>query len=130
MSKIINLKDPKQAQLQGISKVVDAMKITIGPRGKNVCLTNGDIVNDGKRIAEDVILKDAQENKGATKVRNLVRRISNDVGGGRTACAILYQNLCQTGVNLLERGFNANLLKKGMDLAVKDITAELDKMAQ
>lgn len=130
MPKAINLTNPRQAQLEGIKKVVDTMKITIGPRGKNVSLTNGDIVNDGKRIAEDVVLKDPQENKGATKVRNLVRRISSDVGGGRTACAILYKELCQTGVNLLERGFNANLLKKGMDLAVKDITEQLDKMAQ
>lgn len=106
------------------------MAITIGPRGKNVCLTNGDIVNDGKRIAEDLAFKDPIENKGATKVRNMVRKISSDVGGGRTACAILYKELCTTGLNLLERGFNANLIKKGMDLAVKDIIAELDKMAK
>jgi chaperonin GroEL len=130
MSKIINLDSAKQKQLIGIKKAVDAMAITIGPRGKNVCLSNGDIVNDGKRIAEDIILKDQLENKGATKVRNMIRKISADVGGGRTACGILYKELCTTGLNLLERGFNANLIKKGMDLAVKDITAELDKMAK
>lgn len=130
MSKIITLDKAKENQLKGIAKAVDAMKMTIGPRGQNVSLTNGDIVNDGKRIAEDIILKDPQENKGVIKVRNLVRKISADVGGGRTACAILYKELCQTGVNLLERGFNANSLKKGMDLAVKDILTQLDKMAQ
>src|SRR3990167_7946393 len=128
MAKIIT-NDTKKL-LKGIQKTVDLMAITIGPRGKNVCLTNGDIVNDGKRIAEDIVLKDPIENKGATKVRNLVRKISTDVGGGRTACAILFKELCQTGLNLLERGFNGNLIKKGMDLAVKDITAELDKMAK
>jgi chaperonin GroEL len=130
MPKVIDLKTAKHKQLDGIRKVVDAMAITIGPRGKNVCLSNGDIVNDGKRIAEDVVLKDPIENKGATKVRNMVRKISSEVGGGRTACAILYKELCTTGLNLLERGFNANLIKKGMQLAVKDITAELDKMAK
>ena len=130
MSKIIDLKSAKLRQLEGIRKSVEAMAITIGPRGRNVCLTNGDIVNDGKHIAEDIILKDFTENKGATKVKNLVRKISTDVGGGRTACAILYKELCQTGLNLLDRGFNENLLKKGMLLAVKDITEQLDKMAK
>lgn len=129
MARVISYK-AKEKQLEGIKKAVDLMAITIGPRGKNVCLTNGDIVNDGKRIAEDIVLKDPIENKGATKVRNMVRKISTDVGGGRTATAILYKELCQTGLNLLERGFNANLIKKGMDLAVKDITAELNKMAK
>ena len=129
MSKIISYQ-AKQKQLEGIKKVVDLMAITIGPRGKNVCLTNGTIVNDGKHIAEDITLKDSIENKGAVRVRNLVRKISTDVGGGRTACAILFKELCQTGLNLLERGFNGNLIKKGMNLAMKDITAELDKMAK
>lgn len=130
MSKIITLDKAKEKQLKGISAVVDAMKLTIGPRGKNICLSNGDIVNDGKRIAEDITLKDPIENKGATKVRNMVRKISSEVGGGRTACGILFKELCQTGLNLLERGFNANLIKQGMELAVKDISTELDKMAK
>ncbi len=129
MPKVIT-HNSKHKLLEGIKKSVDIMAITIGPKGQNVCLTNGDIVNDGKRIAEDIQLKDPIENKGATKVRNLVRKISTDVGGGRTATGILYKELCQTGLNLLERGFNANLIKKGMNLAVKDITAELDKMAK
>lgn len=127
MSKIINFN--KQKQVDGINKVVDLMKITIGPRGKNVSLSNGDTVNDGRRIAEDIILKDSIENKGAEKVKRLVRKISTDVGGGRTACAILYQELIRVGMNLLDRGFNFNELKKGMQLAVKDIHEQLDKMS-
>lgn len=129
MAKVISYK-AKEKQLEGIKKVVGLMAITIGPRGGNVCLTNGDIVNDGKRIADDIVLKDPIENKGATKVRNMVRKISSEVGGGRTACAILYKELCQTGLNLLERGFNGNRIKKGMVLAAKDISDELDKMAK
>lgn len=129
MPKVIT-HNSKQKQLEGIKKVVDIMAITIGPKGQNVCLTNGDIVNDGKRIAEDINLKDPIENKGATKVRNLVRKISTDVGGGRTACGILYKELCETGLNLLERGYNFNQIKKGMDLAVRDITDQLTAMSQ
>lgn len=127
MSKTITFN--KDKQFAGISKVVDAMRITIGPRGKNVSLSNGDTVNDGRRIAEDITLKDPQENKGADKVKRLVRKISQDVGGGRTASAILYHELIKVGMNLLERGFNFNQLKKGMLLAVKDIHEQLDKMS-
>lgn len=130
MSKIITLNKAKESQFKGITKAVDAIRITIGPKGQNVCLTNGDIVNDGKRIAEDISLKDKIEDKGATKVRNMIRKISSDVGGGRTACAILYKELCQTGLNLLERGFNGNQIKKGMDIAAQDISGELDKMSK
>lgn len=128
MSKIISFS--KEKQKEGINKIVDLMAITIGPRGRNVSLTNGDTVNDGRRIAEDISLKDFTENKGADKVRKLVRKISSDVGGGRTATAILYKTLINTGMDLLNRGFNFNLLKKGMLLAVKDIHAEIDKMSQ
>lgn len=128
MSKIISFNLDKQRI--GSKKVVDTMKITIGPRGKNVSLSNGDTVNDGRRIAEDITLKDLTENKGADRVKRLVRKISADVGGGRTACAILYQNLIDVGSNLLTQGFNANSLKKGMLLAVKDITTQLEEMSQ
>lgn len=128
MSKIINFNLAKQKS--GVYQAVDAVKITIGPRGKNVSLSNGDTVNDAKRILEDITLKDPAENKGAMKVRNLVRRISQDVGGGRTACAILYKTLIEQGSNLLERGFNFNSVRQGMELAVKDITQELDKMSR
>ena len=129
MSKQITFEEGKKKQFDGITKIVDLMKITIGPRGKNVSLTNGDTVNDGRRIAEDITLKDPTENKGAEKVKRLVRKVSSDVGGGRTACAILYQELIKVGMNLLERGFNFNQLKKGMQLAVKDIHEQLDNMS-
>ena len=122
MSKIISFS--KQKQIDEINEIVNLMRITIGPRGKNVSLSNGDTVNDGRRIADD-----AQPSKGAKKVQNLVRKISTDVGGGRTATAILYQELIKVGMDLLNRGFNFNQLKKGMLLAVKDIHEQLDKMS-
>lgn len=128
MSKLITYSKDKQKT--GIDKVVNAMKITIGPRGKNVSLSNGDTVNDGKRIVEDINLKDFTENKGAERVKRLVRKVSTDVGGGRTATAILYQELITVGNGLLSKGFNFNLLKKGMLLAVKDIHKQLEEMSQ
>ena len=128
MSKIIT--HSKQKQIDGISEVVGLMALTIGPRGKNVSLSNGDTVNDGKRIAEDIQFKDPQKNKGAVKVLKLVKKISTDVGGGRTATAILYNELIKVGMDLLNRGFNFNEMKKGMRIAVQDIHRELDKMSQ
>lgn len=127
MAKIIshNLKE----QQKGINEAVDIMKITIGPRGKNVSLSNGDVVNDGRRIAEDINFEEREKDKGAQKVRNLVRKISSDVGGGRTASAILYKELVNVGTNLLDKGFNFNSVKKGMKRAVEDIHWELDKMS-
>lgn len=129
MSKKITYSEGIKKQIDGINSVVDCMKITIGPRGKNISLTNGDTVNDGRRIADDITLKDFTENKGAERVKRLVRKVSQDVGGGRTATAILFQELIKVGMNLLERGFNFNQLKKGMQLAVKDIHEQLDKMS-
>lgn len=130
MNKILNTTTPQRKQQIGINAVVDMMKITIGPRGKNVSLSNGDTVNDGKRIADDVTLKDPTENKGVEKVKNLIRSISSDVGGGRTACGIMYQSLINTGLNLIDRGFNANHIKNGMKMAVEDLNEQLDTLSQ
>jgi chaperonin GroEL len=130
MSKVVTLDKVKEKHKEGIDIVVNAMKITIGPRGKNVCLTNGEIVNDGKRIADDVVLKDTIKEKGASKVRALVKKTSMDVGGGRTATAILFQALVNGGIKLLDKGMNANALKRGMTEAVKDITEKLQDMSR
>lgn len=118
---------------KGLNKVADAVKVTIGPRGKNVIIDQGlhpIIANDGGRIAKEIILKDPFENLGASVIKEVIQRTSEKVGGGRTASAILTQALVEEGSKLVEKGFNANLLKNGMNLAVKDICEELDKMAR
>jgi len=117
----------------GLDKVADAVKITIGPRGKNVIIENGThpiIANDGGRIAKEINLRDPIENMGAMLIKEVVQKTSDDVGGGRTASAIITQAVVTEGLKLINKGFNANLLKKGMNLAVKDICAELDRMAK
>ncbi len=115
---------------KGIDTTIDVMKITIGPRGKNVSLSNGEIVNDGGRIANDIQLKDHTENKGADSVRLLVRKTSEEVGGGRTATGIIYQELTTEGLKLINKGSNVNLLKQGMKAAVENITKNLEENAQ
>lgn len=131
MPKIISKEVSKLKK--GLDAVADCVKITIGPRGRNVIIENGQkpiIANDGGRIAKDITLKDPIENMGAQIIKDVIQRTSDDVGGGRTASAIITQALVEEGLKLVNKGFNANLLKKGMMLAVKDIHAELDKMAR
>lgn len=131
MSKIISNNIDKLKK--GLDAVADAVKVTIGPRGKNVIIENGThpiIANDGGRIAKEITLKDPIENMGAMLIKEVVQKTSDDVGGGRTASAIITQALVSEGLKLVNKGFNANLLKKGMNLAVKDIIEQLDKMAK
>ena len=131
MSKIVSREIDKLKK--GLDIVADAVKITIGPRGKNVAIDNGlhpIIANDGGRIAKEIVLKDPLENMGAAIIKEVIQKTSEDVGGGRTASAIITQALVNEGLKLVNKGFNPNLLKKGMQLAVKDICAELDKMAK
>src|SRR3990167_3584347 len=131
MSKIVSRETDKLKK--GLDIVADAVKITIGPRGKNVAIDNGlhpIIANDGGRIAKEIVLKDPLENMGASIIKEVIQKTSDDVGGGRTASAIITQAVVTEGLKLVNRGFNPNLLKKGMQLAVRDICAELDKMAK
>ena len=131
MSKVISREIDKVKK--GLDIVADAVKITIGPRGKNVAIENGlhpIIANDGGRIAKEIVLKDPIENIGANIIKEVIQKTSDEVGGGRTASAIITQALVSGGLKLVEKGFNANLLKKGMYQAATDICAELDKMAK
>lgn len=130
MSKVISLNSTREKIKKGIDLVADAVKITIGPRGKNVMLEGGVIANDGGTIVKQISLKDPFENMGAQLVKSVIAKTSEDVGGGRTASAILTQAIITEGMKLIDKGVNTTLLKKGMDQAVKDICEKLDEMAR
>lgn len=130
MSKIIILEGARDKIKKGIDLVADSVKITIGPRGKNVMLEGGIIANDGGTIVKQISLKDPLENMGAQLVKSVIAKTSEDVGGGRTASAILTQAIVTEGMKLLDKGVNTTLFKKGMDQAVKDICEKLDEMAR
>lgn len=118
---------------KGLNIVADAVKVTIGPRGKNVVIDTGlnpTIANDGGTIAREINLKDPIEAMGANLIKEVIQKTSMDVGGGRTASAIITQALVKGGLELVNKGSNVNMIKKGMQLAVKDIHAGLDKMAR
>lgn len=125
--------NPRNKLVAGLDKVADAVKITIGPKGKNVILDRGYeplITNDGGTIAQDIQLKDKIENMGAQIIKGVIRKTSEKVGGGRTASAILTQSIVHEGLKHIENGINVNFLKIGMQDAVKDISDILKKNAK
>lgn len=131
MSKIVS-KD-KSKLVSGLNIVADAVKVTIGPRGRNVIIDGGlhpTIANDGGRISKEIVLKDPIENMGASVIKEVIQKTTDDVGGGRTASAILTQSLVNEGLKLLDKGVNVNLIKKGMNLACNDICNQLDKISK
>ncbi len=113
---------------KGLDAVADAVKITIGPKGKNVAIEQGStpiIANDAGTVAKYITLKDPVENMGAQIIKDVIQKTSEKVGGGRTASAILTQAIVTEGLKTLDKGMNVTLLKKGMQQAVADITEGL-----
>jgi chaperonin GroEL len=125
--------EPKNKLKAGLDRVADAVKLTIGPMGRNVAIERGAeplITNDGGTIAHEIILGDKDENMGAQIVRGVIRKTSEKVGGGRTASAILTQAIVKEGLKQAQFGININEFKRGMAKAVSDITEELKKNAK
>jgi len=132
MSKIVDF-SPKDGLKKGLDTVANAVKVTIGPRGKNVILDNTlrpTIANEGGLIAREINLSEPLEQMGAQIIKEVIHSTSDDVGGGRTATAILTQALVDGGLDIVKDGANINKFKKGMKDAAKDIEDELDKMSK
>src|SRR3990167_6297141 len=129
MSKtILQGQEAREKLLKGITAVYDAVKITIGPKGKNVVIDRGYepiVANDAGTIAKEIILKDKTENMGAQIIKSVIQKTSEKVGGGRTASAILTHALIEKGLKQMDKGMNMNLVKRGMQAALKDMTGKL-----
>ena len=118
--------EPKDKLKAGLDQVANAVKLTIGPSGKNVA-TGRLISNDGGTIAQSITLKDHVEDIGAQIIKDVIKKTSDKVGGGRTASAILTQAIVTEGLKQVKFGANLNSLKKGMEEARLDITKNLEK---
>lgn len=133
MNKVLyNGSEARKKLKKGLDKVVDAVKVTIGPKGRNIALEGGFepiIANDALTIAKDIILKDSTENMGASLAKEIIRKTSEKVGGGRTASAIIYQSIIDEGLKYVELGVNVNSLKEGIKKASKDVQDALTKLA-
>ena len=135
MAKIINFNDEARKKLEiGVNTLADAVKVTLGPRGRNVVLEKSYgaplITNDGVTIAKEIELEDPFENMGAALVKEVAIK-SNDVAGdGTTTATILAQAIVKEGLKMLSAGANPIFLKKGIELAAKEAVEVLKDKAK
>ena len=135
MAKVIKFnEDARKALEVGVDTLADAVKITLGPKGRNVVLDKGygipTITNDGVTIAKEIELKDPIENLGAQIVKEVATK-SNDVAGdGTTTATVLAQALIKEGLKMVASGANPVFIRKGMEKASKKVIEELIKRAK
>src|SRR5436190_15566426 len=131
---IIHGEDSRQAILRGINTLANAVKITLGPRGRNVVLEKKfggpTITKDGVTVAKEIDLADPLENMGAQMVREVASKTSDVAGDGTTTATILAQAIYREGVKAVTAGANPMDIKRGIEKAVAVVTAEIKKMAK
>jgi chaperonin GroEL len=124
----------RRAVLRGINQLADAVKVTLGPRGRNVILGakfgSPTITKDGVTVAKEINLKDSLENMGAQMAREVASKTSDLAGDGTTTATVLAQALYREGVRHVVAGANPMDLKRGIDRAVELITEELKRMSK
>ena len=131
---IIYGEQARQAVLRGVNQLADAVKVTLGPKGRNVVLDkkfgSPTITKDGVTVAKEIDLKDPLENMGAQMVREVASKTSDIAGDGTTTATVLAQAIYREGAKNVVAGANPMELKRGVEKAVEAITAELKKMAK
>jgi chaperonin GroEL len=131
---VIYGEDVKKRLKKGVDTVANAVKITLGPRGRNVILDKGyggpTITNDGVSIAKEITLKDKFENMGAEIIKEVANKTNELAGDGTTTAAILTQALLAEGLKNTTMGVNAMAVRHGMEKAGEDVVAALREMAE
>jgi len=124
----------RAAILRGVNKLADTVKVTLGPKGRNVVLDKKHgspiITKDGVTVAKEIDLKDAMENMGARMVREVASRTSDVAGDGTTTATVLAQAIFREGVKAVAAGANPMALKRGIDKAVERAIQEIKKAAK
>src|SRR4051794_12777297 len=135
MGKILHFNDDARRRLQaGVDELADAVKVTLGPKGRNVVLERltgaPTITNDGVSIAREIELTDQFKNMGAQLVREVANKTSDVTGDGTTTATLLAQSVVREGMLALEEGANPMLLRRGIEEATAALVAELRRMAR
>ena len=124
----------RQAVLRGINQLADAVKVTLGPKGRNVVIDkkfgSPTITKDGVTVAKEIDLKDPLENMGAQMVREVASKTSDTAGDGTTTATVLAQAIYREGAKNVAAGANPMDVKRGIEKAVEALTAELKKMSK
>ncbi|WP_026527115.1 chaperonin GroEL [Butyrivibrio sp. VCD2006] len=125
--------DARTAMVEGVNKLADTVRVTIGPKGRNVVLDKSygapTITNDGVTIAKEIELEDAYENMGAQLVKEVATKTNDVAGDGTTTATVLAQAMINEGVKNLAAGANPIVLRKGMKKATDAAVASISKMA-
>jgi chaperonin GroEL len=131
---VVHGEDSRAAILRGINQLADAVKITLGPKGRNVVIDkkfgSPTITKDGVTVAKEIELKDSLENMGAQMVREVASKTSDVAGDGTTTATVLAQAIFREGVKTVAAGANPMALKRGIDKAVERATAEIKRLAK
>jgi len=131
---IVYAENSRQAILRGVNQLADAVKVTLGPKGRNVVLEKKfggpNITKDGVTVAKEIELKDPLENMGAQMVREVASKTSDIAGDGTTTATILAQAIFREGVKSVAAGANPMAVKRGIDKAVEVAIGEVKKMSK
>ncbi len=131
---VVHGEDSRAAILRGINQLADAVKITLGPKGRNVVIDkkfgSPTITKDGVTVAKEIELKDSLENMGAQMVREVASKTSDVAGDGTTTATVLAQAIFREGVKTVAAGANPMALKRGIDKAVERATEEIKRLAK
>lgn len=126
--------DVRSALKRGVDTVANAVKVTIGPKGRNVALDRSwggpQITNDGVSIAKEITLPDKFENMGAAIVKEVATKTNDKAGDGTTTAVVLAQAIIHEGLKRTSLGANAMMVRRGIEAAAKDAVEELKKMAK
>jgi len=126
--------DARTKMIAGVDILADAVKVTLGPKGRNVVIDKAfgapRITKDGVTVAKDIELTDKFENMGAQMVREVASRTNDEAGDGTTTATVLAQSILREGGKAVAAGLNPMDLKRGIDLAVKDIIVTLKKSSK
>jgi chaperonin GroEL len=126
--------EARGAILRGVNKLADAVKVTLGPKGRNVVIEkkfgSPTITKDGVTVAKEIELKDPVENMGAQMVREVASKTSDVAGDGTTTATVLAQAIYREGSKNVTAGANPMELKRGIDAAVRAAVAEIDRMSK
>ena len=124
----------RSALKRGVDIVAGAVKVTLGPKGRNVALDKSwggpTITNDGVSIAKEITLADKFENMGASIVKEVATKTNDKAGDGTTTAVVLTQAIIHEGLKRTALGANAMMVRRGIEAAAKDAVAELKKMAR
>src|SRR6201995_4444818 len=127
-------RDARERILRGVDILADAVKVTLGPKGRNVVIDKSfgapRITKDGVTVAKEIELKDKFENMGAQMLREVASKTNDNAGDGTTTATVLAQAIVREGMKSVAAGMNPMDLKRGIDLAVTATVEELAKISK